>query len=118
MTTTNKLHIDAPDLARLKDRVSDLSALDLPKLEVVGRTADDTIDRLLGRSRAPVWPWIATGIGLIAILGAIATYLWMRRPLTDADATASTDDSATGGDAYDDLDAAVGRDLPVAIGEA
>ncbi len=84
MNASSPMHVDSGDLARLKDRFPDLSAIDLPKLENVGRNADQTIDRLLGRSKTPVWAWFATGLGLIAIIGAIATYLWMRRPLVDA----------------------------------
>jgi hypothetical protein len=114
MTSTSPLHIDSADLARLKDRMPDLSAMDLPRLEAVGRTADDTIDRLLGRSRAPMWPWLATGIGLIAIIGAIATYLWMRRPLIDPIEAVPVGDSTP---ADYDLDAPRGFDTTVAVEE-
>ena len=86
---------------------------DLPRLEVVGRTADNTIDRLLGRSRAPVWPWIATGVGLIAVIGAVAVYLWTRRPLIDSVESTAIDNAATLGD--DDLDDPIGRDHPVDV---
>jgi hypothetical protein len=75
----------------LRERVSrlsdlDLSKLDLPKIEMpalqdVGKTADQAIDRLLGRSRTPVWPWVAAGIGLVAVVGAIAAWFtFLRRP--------------------------------------
>lgn len=80
MKATIPLHIDTADLARLKDYVPDLSELDVPKLEHVGRAADDTIDRLLGRSRPSAWPWVATSIGLVALVGVIAAaFLWIRR---------------------------------------
>ena len=91
MNASNAIHVDSGDLARLKDRMPDLSAIDLPRLEVVGKNADQTLDRLLGRSRTPAWAWVATGVGLIAIIGAIATYLWMRRPLVDVEATLDGD---------------------------
>jgi hypothetical protein len=92
--------IAMPDLNQktiddLRDRVSklgdDLSKIDLSKFEVskiemptlkdVGKGADRAVDRLLGRSRAPVWPWIAAGLGLVAVVGAIAAWFaFLRRP--------------------------------------
>ena len=75
-------------VAELKNRLPDmpdLSEIDLPRLEQVGRTAgrsaDESIDRLLGRSRNPIWPWIAAGLGLAVVIGVIAAYMaWLRRP--------------------------------------
>lgn len=74
----------------LRDRVTklsdiDLSKIDLAKIEMpalqdVGKGADQAIDRLLGRSRAPIWPWIAAGIGMIAVVGAIAAWFTFLRP--------------------------------------
>ena len=63
----------------------------------VGKTAEETIDRLLGRSRAPVWPWVAAGIGLVAVIGAVAAYFaWWRRPTWETPsepwAASTTDD--------------------------
>jgi hypothetical protein len=83
--------IDRSTLEELKKRIPDLSEIELPNLpsrKEVGRaakdvreTADETIDRLLGRSRAPVWPWIAAGIGLVALAGIVAAWFaWFRRP--------------------------------------
>ena len=83
--------IDRSTLEELKKRIPDLSEIELPNLpsrkEVsraakdVRETADETIDRLLGRSRAPVWPWIAAGVGLIALAGIVAAWFaWFRRP--------------------------------------
>ena len=95
MNATNAIHVDSGDLARLKDRFPDLSAIDLPKLEVVGKNADQTLDRLLGRSRTPVWAWVATGLGLITLIGAIATYLWMRRPPIEVETTLDGDSTTT-----------------------
>jgi len=78
-------------------------------METVGKSADETIDRLLGRSRAPIWPWIAAAFGLVAVIGTIAAYLaWFRRPpmeLTesttlDSQDQTSTSDSTNGSDAY------------------
>lgn len=74
--------LDRETIERLKQRFPDLSAIDLPKMEEVGRTADQTIDKLLGRSKAPVWPWVAVVVGLLSVLGAIAAYvMWMRQPM-------------------------------------
>jgi len=89
--------IDRSTLEELKKRIPDLSEIELPNLpsrkEVsraakdVSKSADETIDRLLGRSRAPVWPWIAAGIGLVALAGIVAAWFaWFRRPTWEAPA--------------------------------
>ena len=89
--------IDRSTLEELKKRIPDLSEIELPNLpsrkEVsraakdVGKTADETIDRLLGRSRAPIWPWVAAGIGLVALAGIVAAWFaWFRRPTWQAPA--------------------------------
>ena len=89
--------IDRSTLEELKKRIPDLSEIELPNLpsrkEVsraakdVSKTADETIDRLLGRSRAPMWPWIAAGIGLVALAGIVAAWFaWFRRPTWEAPA--------------------------------
>ena len=89
--------IDRSTLEDLMKRFPDLSEIELPNLPTrkemtraakdVGKTADETIDRLLGRSRAPVWPWIAAGIGLVAIAGIVAAWFaWFRRPTWEAPA--------------------------------
>lgn len=76
--------IDRSRIEELKKRIPDLSEIELPNLpsrKGVGRTADHAIDRLLGRSRAPIWPWIAAGIGLVAFIGVVAAlFVWFRRP--------------------------------------
>jgi hypothetical protein len=81
----------------LKNRLSDLpdlSELDLPRLERMGRSAgrsaDQSIDRLLGKSRNPIWPWIAGALGLAVVIGAIAAYMaWLRRPPVETSAVDS-----------------------------
>ena len=104
-----------PDLDRktidyLRKRIPNLSEIDLPslpkvelpKMQDVSKSADQTIDRLLGRQRAPVWPWVAAGIGLIAVVGAIAAYFaWMRKPAWDAsdDAWSTATSAASSDDA-------------------
>jgi hypothetical protein len=87
--------IDRSTIEELKKKIPNLSELELPQMpsmEKVGKGADETIDRLLGRKRAPVWPWIAAGIGLVAVIGALAAYFaWLRRPTWEAsDAWSST----------------------------
>jgi hypothetical protein len=77
MTAVSDLKNRLPDMP-------DLSELDLPRMEKVGRaagrSADESIDRLLGKSRNPIWPWIALGLSLAAIAGVIAAYMaWFRR---------------------------------------
>jgi hypothetical protein len=75
--------IDKSTIDELRKRIPNLSEIELPKLETVGKTADEKIDQLLGRSRSPVWPWVAAGIGLVAIVGAVsAWFAWWRRPAT------------------------------------
>ena len=75
--------IDKSTIDELRKRIPDLREIELPsiKMEDVSKTADETIDRLLGRSKAPVWPWVAAGIGLVALVGAVAAYFaFWRRP--------------------------------------
>lgn len=81
-----------PVVSEIKNRLQDLpdlpnlSEIDLPRMERVGRNAgrnaDETIDRLLGRTRNPIWNWLAVGLGLAIVAGLIAAYMaWMRRPM-------------------------------------
>jgi hypothetical protein len=80
--------IDRSTIEELRKRLPNLSEIELPalpKMENVGKSADETIDRLLGRSKAPVWPWIAAGVGVVAVIGALAAYFaWFRRPTWEA----------------------------------
>src|SRR4029079_15598475 len=89
--------IDRSTLEELKKRIPDLSEIELPNLpsrkevgraaEDMSKTADATIDRLLGRSRATVWPWIAAGVGLVALAGIVAAWFaWFRRRTGEAPA--------------------------------
>lgn len=88
--------LDMETIERLKQRFPDLSNVDLPKMESVGKSADQTIDKLLGRSRAPIWPWIAGAFALVAIIGTVAAYLgWLRRPPMDSIDTTGADSLAT-----------------------
>ena len=78
-------NLDESTIKELRKRIPDMSEIDLPSLERVGKdvgkTADQAIDRLMGRSRTPVWPWVAGSIAFAAILGAVAAWFtWFRRP--------------------------------------
>jgi hypothetical protein len=107
--------IDKATIDELMKKLPDLREIELPnlpKMKDVGKTADDTIDRLLGRSRAPVWPWIAAGIAIVGVIGAVAAYItWWRRPAWETPSepwaasmtteevytpTSSTDDASEG----------------------
>ena len=75
--------IDRSTLEDLKQRMPSLRLADieLPSMERAGRHADQAIDRLLGRTRPSIWPWLAAAIGLAAIVGTVAAALtWGRRP--------------------------------------
>jgi hypothetical protein len=90
--------IDRSTIDELKKKIPNLAEIELPQMpsiEKVGKTADETIDRLLGRQKAPVWPWVAAGIGLVAVIGALAAYFaWFRRPTWEASDTWSTTPTA------------------------
>ena len=64
----------------LLDRLPDLSQMDLPSLELLGRRADEAVDKLRGRSRRPAWPWLLGGVVVIgvAIAAASAVMTWSR----------------------------------------
>jgi hypothetical protein len=76
--------IDKATVDELLKKIPDLREIELPnlpKMKNVSKTAEDSIDRLLGRSRAPVWPWVAAGIAIVGVIGAVAAYVtWWRRP--------------------------------------
>lgn len=75
--------IDRSTLEDLKKRMPSLhlSEIELPSIERAGRQADRAVDRLLGRERPSVWPWLAAAIGITAIIGTAAALLsWSRKP--------------------------------------
>lgn len=109
MKNTVMPDLDMETIERLKQRFPDLSNIELPKMEAVGKTADATIDRLMGRSKSPMWPWVAVAFGVAAVIGTIAAYLtWFRRPamellddsMAGSLATDSTTESLDGTDPY------------------
>jgi hypothetical protein len=77
--------VDRRTLERIRDRLTpltamDLSDIDLPGLEQVGRQAERARDRLTGRSRRSIWPRLAIGLGLLALVGlALAIFGSSRR---------------------------------------
>jgi hypothetical protein len=87
--------IDRSTIDELKKRIPDLSEIELPNLpskKEVSRTADQAIDRLLGRSRTPIWPWVAAAIGLAAVIGVVAAWFaWFRRPTWESTSEPFTD---------------------------
>ena len=63
--------IDTATIDELRKKLPDLREIELPSMKDVGKTAKDvgqtaeeTIDKLLGRSKAPVWPWIVGAVVL------------------------------------------------------
>lgn len=116
--------IDKSTIEELRKKLPNLSEFELPKMELpklenVGKTADETIDRLLGRQKAPVWPWVAAGIGLVALVGAVAAYFaFWRRPSWETPSepwTATTDDlGSTNRDDATDLEQTTGAGLTAA----
>ncbi len=88
--------IDRSTVDELRKRFPNLAEIELPKMEQVGKSADQAVDRLLGRSRNPVWPWVAAGIGLVAVIGAVAAYFaWFRRPSWESTEAGWTADNTT-----------------------
>ena len=90
--------LDRATVEELKKKIPNLAELELPampSIDKVSKTADETIDRLLGRKKAPVWPWVAAGIGLVAVVGALAAWFaWFRRPGWETPDTWSTTPAA------------------------
>lgn len=74
--------VDRSTLDELRKHLPNLAEVEIPKMQDLGRQADETIDRLRGRSRTPSWPWwawIATALGVMAIVGGIAYLMTWRR---------------------------------------
>jgi len=61
-----------PTVDDIRDRIGDLPRMTLPRLEEVGRQADETVDRLRGRPVRPAWFRPVLVIGVLGIMAAIA----------------------------------------------
>lgn len=82
-------NLDQSTIDELRKRIPDMSEIDVPRLEkvgkdvgrTVGKSADQALDRLLGRSRMPAWPWVAASVAVVALVGAaVAWFTMLRRP--------------------------------------
>jgi len=83
-------NLDQSTIDELRKRIPDMSEFDIPKFDVpklekvgkdVGKSADQALDKLLGRNQTSVWPWVAGSLALAAIVGAVAAWFtWFRRP--------------------------------------
>jgi hypothetical protein len=81
--------VDRRKLERLRDRLTPLTAMDLPDFDLpeldeigrqIGRQAERARDRVTGRPRRSIWPRLALGLGLLALVGvAIAIFGSSRR---------------------------------------
>jgi len=93
--------VDRRKLERIRDRLTPLTAMDLSDIELpgldqfgkqfdeVGKQAERARDRLTGLSRRSIWPRLAIGLGLLALVGlAVVLFGSSRRSpssLTDDD---------------------------------
>ena len=83
------------DFDELKKKIPSLANIELPSMQEAGRKADETIDRVLGRGKTTIWPWIA-GLAVVAVIGSIAALFgWTHR----ASSTEATDEEPTGDEA-------------------
>ena len=91
------------------DRLPDLSQMDLPSLQLLGRRADEAVDRLRGRSRRPAWPWLLGGLVVVgvAIAAASAVMTWSRSR------TDTWPDDAVDGLERASEDLGTGTDVPI-----
>jgi hypothetical protein len=81
--TLEQLHKHIPSLSAIEIpsfEMPSIPAVDLPSMQDAGRKADQTLDRLLGRSKAPIWPWVGAAVFVVALVGTIAAvFTWNRR---------------------------------------
>jgi len=84
------------DLDALRKAIPSLPDIGMPSMAQAGRKADETVDRLLGRSRMPVWPWLLVVAVIVAMIGSIVAVVGLNRrpPWTREDQPANSDASA------------------------
>ena len=87
MTAASMLRAVEPARDALLDRLPDPSQMDLPSLELLGRRADETVDRWRGRPRRPGWLWLLGGAVMVglAIAAASMAMSWSRNRAEPAD---------------------------------
>ena len=81
MAAVSMPDVDRRRLERIRDRLTPRTAMDLSDIELpgldqlveqfdqIGKQAERTRDRLTGRSRPSIWPRLAIGLGLLALVG-------------------------------------------------
>jgi len=81
MAAVSMPDVDRRRLERIRDRLTPRTAMDLSDIELPGldqvveqfdqlaKQAERTRDRLTGRSRPSIWPRLAIGLGLLALVG-------------------------------------------------
>lgn len=114
MTAASMLRAVEPARDALLDRLPDPSQMDLPSLELLGRRADETVDRLRGRPRRPGWLWLLGGAMIVGLAIAAASMVmsWSRNhgePVDD-DALEGLDRMSAG--SLDGPDLGAATDLP------
>jgi hypothetical protein len=72
MTEIKLPHVELRDV--------ELPDVELPTMSEVRQGAAETIDKLLGREKMPIWPWVVLSVVLLGLIGSIAgAFAWNRR---------------------------------------
>jgi len=117
--TASMLRAVEPARDALLDRLPDPSQVGLPSLDVLGRHADETVDRWRGRPRRPGWMWLlgAVVIAGLAIAAASLAMTWSRsRGEPGHDDAIEHLDEMSGSGSLDGPDLGAAVDLPPARG--
>jgi hypothetical protein len=115
MTAASMLRAVEPARDALLDRLPDPSQLDLPSLELLGRRADETVERWRGRPRRPGWLWLLGGAVIVglAIAAASMAMSWSRNRGEPADTdTLEALDRMSEAGSLDGPDLGAATDLP------
>jgi len=115
MTAASMLRAVEPARDALVDRLPDPSQMNLPSLELLGRRADESVDRWRGRPRRPGWLWLLGGAVIVglAIAAASVAMSWSRShgEPADEDALEGLDRMSEAG-SLDGPDLGAATDLP------